>query len=117
MIAMTLSSPDDCTQYNGIIMCTVLYVTMAEPTILCTKSFEIRRPLPSMAFSLQPMYFRDMSQNVPGSPILKISSKHNETLLHMLHTEVRILTVYAKYVAPPTKSMSSMAAKMLEREQ
>ena len=31
--------------------------------------------------------------------------------------EVRILVVYAMYVAPPTKSMSWMAAKMLEQEQ
>ena len=35
-----------------------------------------------------------------------------------LHAEVRILPVYAKYVAPPTKSMSAraLAAKMLQRE-
>ena len=37
--------------------------------------------------------------------------------LRMLHAEVCILAVYAKYVAPPTKSMSWMAAKTLEREQ
>ena len=45
-----------------------------------------------------------MSQNVPGSPVIKMCSKHNETLLRTLHAEVRILTVYAKYVAMPTKS-------------
>ena len=58
--------------------------------------------------------FGDNGQNVPGSPVLKFFSKHNETLLCMLHAEVRMLTVYANYVATPTKSMSSMAAKMLE---
>ena len=58
-----------------------------------------------------------MSQNVPGLPVLKFYSKHNETLLRTLHAEVCILAVYAKYVALPTKSMSWMAAKMLEREQ
>ena len=31
--------------------------------------------------------------------------------------EIHILVIYAKYVAPPTKSMSWIAAKMLEREQ
>ena len=54
--------------------------------------------------------FGDMSQNVPGSPILKFFSKRNETLLRMLHMEVRIL---AKYVASPTESISSMATKHL----
>ena len=43
--------------------------------------------------------------------------KCNETLLHTLHAEVCIFTIYAKYVAPPTKSMSKMAVKTLEREQ
>ena len=43
-------------------------------------------------------------------------SKCNETLLRTLHAEVRIFTVYAKYMAPPTKSMSEMAVKILERE-
>ena len=38
-------------------------------------------------------------------------SKHNETLLRTLHAEVRILAVYDKYVATPTKSKSQMAAK------
>ena len=33
-------------------------------------------------------------------------SKHNETLLRTSHMEVRILTVYAKYVAMPTKAKS-----------
>ena len=37
-----------------------------------------------------------MSQNVPGSPVLKYSSKCNEVLLRTLHSEVRILTIYAK---------------------
>ena len=59
-----------------------------------------------------------MSQNVPGSPVIKMFSKHNETLmLRTLHAEVRILAVYAKYVATPTKSKSQMVAKMLERKQ
>ena len=58
-----------------------------------------------------------MSQNVPGSPVLKLSSKRNETLLGTWHMEVHILAVYAKYVAPPTKSMSSVAAKTCEGEQ
>ena len=58
-----------------------------------------------------------MSQNVPESPVIKMCSKHNETLLHTLHAEVRILAVYAQYVATPTKSMSQMVAKTLEREQ
>ena len=35
----------------------------------------------------------------------------------MLHAEVHILTVYAKYVATPTKSKSQMAAKTLETKQ
>ena len=52
-----------------------------------------------------------MSQNVPGSPVIKMCSKHNETLLRTLHAEVRILAVYAKYVAMPTKSKSQMVAK------
>ena len=36
----------------------------------------------------------------------------------LLHPEVCILSIYAKYAAPPTKSMSAwaMAAKTLERE-
>ena len=45
-----------------------------------------------------------MNQNVPGLPIIKMFSKHNETLLRTLHAEVRILAIYAKYVATPTKS-------------
>ena len=49
-----------------------------------------------------PCSFGDMSQTVPGSPVLKFSSKRNETLLRTLHAEVSILAVYAKYVAPPT---------------
>ena len=52
-----------------------------------------------------------MSQNVPGSPVIKMCSKQNETLLRTLHAEIRILAVYAKYVATPTKSKSQMAAK------
>ena len=32
-----------------------------------------------------------------------------------LHTEVRILAVYAKYVAPPTKSMSAPAIQKARR--
>ena len=75
--------------------------------------FEMRQPLRSMGFEVSSL-FGDMSQNVRGSPILKFFSKRNETLLRTLHAEVRILAIYAKYVAPPTKSMSSMAAKMLE---
>ena len=47
-----------------------------------------------------------MSQNVPGSHVIKVCSKHNEILIRTLHTEVRILAVYAKYVATPTKSKS-----------
>ena len=35
----------------------------------------------------------------------------------MLHAEVRILAVYAKYVAPPTKSVSKLATRKLELEQ
>ena len=54
---------------------------------------------------------------MPGLPVIKICSKLNETLLHTLHAEVRILAVYAKYVTTPTKSKSLMAAKMLERKQ
>ena len=50
--------------------------------------------------------FGDMSQNVPGSPILKFSSKHNETLLRTLHTKVHTV-----------EPMSSVATKTLEREQ
>ena len=45
------------------------------------------------------------------------SSKHDETLLRKLHTEVRILNIYEKSVAPPTKSVGSMATKTLEQEQ
>ena len=105
----------------------VLFVTIHGKTILHTKSFfEIRQPLPCMAFGLQlekkvefssPCSFGDMCQNVPGSPVLKFSSKRYETLSCTLHTEVHILAIYAKYVAPPTKSMSLTAAKTLEREQ
>ena len=54
--------------------------------------------------------------SLPRSPVLKFSSECNETLLRTLHVEVHILAVYTKYVALPTKSMSSMATKMLERE-
>ena len=33
----------------------------------------------------------------------------------LLHTEVRILAIYAKYVAPPTKSMSTPAIQKARR--
>ena len=103
----------------------LLHVTLHEKTmhIALTTDFELRPPLPTTTFKLlilqkfevsSPRRFRDMSQNVPGSPVLQFSSRRNETLLHMLHAEVRIVTVYARYVAPPTKSMSEMAVKMLE---
>ena len=52
----------------------------------------------------------------PGSPVIKMCSKLNETLLRTLQAEVRILAVYDKYVATPTKSKSQMAAKTLERK-
>ena len=64
-----------------------------------------------------PCSFGDINQNIPGLPVLKFYSKCNETLPHMLHAKVHILTVYYKSVAPPRKSISSMAAKTLEREQ
>ena len=64
------------------------------PLDCCWKKFEV-------------CSFGDMSQNVPiRLPILKFSSKQNEALLHTLYTEVNILAVYAKYVAPPTKTVS-----------
>ena len=53
--------------------------------VLLEKKFEVSSPCS----------FGDMSQSVPGSPILNFSSERNERLLRMLHTEVRILTVYA----------------------
>ena len=37
----------------------------------------------------------EMSQNVPGLPILNMCSEHDETFLGMLHAEVCILVVYA----------------------
>ena len=43
--------------------------------------------------SLACVVLGDMCQSVPGSPVLKLSSKHNETLLHTLHMEIRILTI------------------------
>ena len=43
----------------------------------------------------------DMSRNVPGSSVIKMCSKLNETLLRTLHAEVRILAVHEKYVAHP----------------
>ena len=51
-----------------------------------------------------------MSQNIPGSPILKISSKRNETLLRTLHVEVCIHAVYAKTLrlVRPTPSLSHL---------
>ena len=58
-----------------------------------------------------------MSQNVPGSPILNFSSKRNETLLRTLHVEAPYTPRLCKYVAPPTKSISSMAAKTLSGSQ
>ena len=61
--------------------------------------------------------YGDMTQNVPGSPILNFSSKCNETLLRTLHAEAPYTPRLCKYVAPPTKSISSMAAKTLLREQ
>ena len=53
-----------------------------------------------------------MSQNVPGLPVLKFSSKHNEILLCTLHMEVRITHHLLEFMAPTTKSVGSMAAKM-----
>ena len=41
-----------------------------------------------------PCSFEDMSQNMPGLPVLKFSSERNETLLRTLYVEVRILAVY-----------------------
>ena len=54
---------------------------------------------------------------VPNLNLIKMCSTLNETLLRTLHAEASILTVYAKYVATPTKSKSQMAAKTLERKQ
>ena len=84
--------------------------------------FELRRPLLKSTFELRLEKFefssrcsyKDMSQNVPGSPILNFSSKRNETLLRTLHAEAPYIPRLCKYVAPPTKSISSMAAKTLE---
>ena len=45
------------------------------------------------------------------------TAKCNETLPRTLCAEICILAVYAKYMAPPTKSMSWMAAETLEQEQ
>ena len=79
------------------------YVTLHDKTKhnALTTNFEIRPPL------LKPLNYcsckfevsslcshEDMSQNVPGSPVLKFSSKRNETLLCTLHEEVHILTVH-----------------------
>ena len=76
--------------------------------------FELRPPLPTTTFELlllqtsSPYIFGDMSQHVHGWPVLKFYSKRNKTLLRTLHT-CRLW----KYVAPPTESMSKMAAKTL----
>ena len=46
--------------------------------------FELRQPLLSMAAAgnnLAHVALGDMSQNIPGLPILKFSSKRDETLL------------------------------------
>ena len=57
-----------------------------------------------------PCSFGDMSQNVPRSPVLKFSSKRNETLLCTLHgAEVCILAVYAKYMAGPAYKASELS--------
>ena len=67
--------------------------------------FESRPPLPNTTLELllpqisevsSPHTFGDMSQkfNVPGSPVQKLNSKHNERLPHTLHAEVCILAVY-----------------------
>ena len=62
----------------------ICIVKVAGPSQLSTCKFEV----PS------PCSHGDMSQNVPGSPVLKFCRKCNETLLRTLHVEVRILTVY-----------------------
>ena len=67
-----------------------------------TTDFELRPPLPTTTLNCcsckfevpSPCSHGDMSQNVPGSPVLKFCRKCNETLLRTLHAEVRILTVY-----------------------
>ena len=47
-----------------------------------------------------------MSQNVPGSPVLKFSSKRNETLLRMLHTE--ICTRHLCKICGPTHKVNEL---------
>ena len=84
-----------------------------------TTDFELRQPLSTTTLNCYSCKLKvsslcshgDMSKNTPRSPVLKFCKKSNETLLRMLHTDVHILSVYAKYMAPPTKSMSYMAAK------
>ena len=85
--------------------CCRLYVTIHEKTM--HNALELRPPLPTTTFELLlPCSHGDMSKNVPGSPVLEYCKKLQWTLLCTLHAEVRILAVYGKYVAPPTKSMS-----------
>ena len=84
----------------------LIYVTFHDKTmhIAPTTDFDLRPPF----YQLQPLNccsckfevtspcgHGDMSKNTPGSPVLKFCKKHNETLLHTLHVEIRILTVYA----------------------
>ena len=97
------------------------YVTIHGKTnhIVYKIAFEFRRPLPYTAFGL--LLEKDLKSLthvvLEILPVLKFSNKRNETSLHTLHAEVCMLTVYAKYVAPPTKSMSSLATTTLEWEQ
>ena len=88
--------------------------------------FELWQALPSMALDCcrkkfevsSPCSFWRYKPKCTQLSHTEISSKCSETLLRILHAEVCILAaVYAKYVAPPTKSVHSMVTKSLEWEQ
>ena len=85
-----------------------IYVTVHDKTnhIAVKMIFELRRPLPKSTFELRLEKFEvssrcsygDMSQNVPGSPILNFSSKRNETLLRTLTRVARGSPVYSPFM-------------------
>ena len=64
--------------------------------------------------------FVDMAQNVHGSPTLKLSSKCNETLLHYVACRSPCTCRLCRICGPThkvNKRLSSVATKMLQREQ
>ena len=72
-----------------------------------TTSFELRTQLPTTSFKLNlKSSLNDHGDTSAWITCTKFYSKHNETLLHMLHTKVHVLAIYARYATSPTKLVS-----------